>query len=67
MEQCLAVCIVITALVAKFFVSSCTVLTVVLKSEASEQTPHATNVSFRNAFYMRSQEFIVSLIEVVAV
>lgn len=59
-EQCLAMCIVITAFVAKFSVNSCTVLTVVLKSEASEQTPYAISMSFRNPFYMRSQEFIVN-------
>lgn len=60
-------CIVITALVAKFSVNSCTVLMAVLKSKASEQTPHAVNMSFRNPFYMRSQEFIVGLTEVLAV
>lgn len=66
-EQCLAMCIVITGLVAKFSVNSCTVLMAVLKSKVSEQTLHAVNVSFTNPFYMRSQEFIVSLIEVLAV
>lgn len=51
-EQCLATRIVITALVAKFCVNSCIVLMVILKSEASEQTPQAINVSFRNTFYI---------------
>lgn len=66
MEQCLAMCSIITALVAKFSVSSCAVLAAVLKSQASEQILRSVNVSFRNLFYVQSQEFIVSLIEVLA-
>lgn len=66
-EQCLAMCIIITALVAKFSVSSCAVLAAVLKSKALEQILPSVNGSYRNPFYVQSQELIVNLIEVLAV
>lgn len=52
-EQCLAMCIIITALADKFPVSSCAVLAAVLKSKAAEQILHSVNVNFGNPFYVQ--------------